>query len=466
MSIQKRSQTTIEKSIQTNIENMNESLDSLSGPIYDIVVNPVATELASFEESMEYASMMFSLENASNLEPADVDALGENYGITRNLGTYAYGTVVFERTTPPTSDYIIPILTKVVVPNSELEYVTVASATMYRALASTYYNPNRNKYGVAIPVKATKTGKKYNTKRYTVTSISSTLANFTTCYNSTDIVGGKDIEINSSFANRIKATISGTDKMSLASVKGEIMDSYSSVMDVSVISFGDDLMTRTASGYPRDIYLIGGVDIEYSADWVYSSADDKFLLPKQPVSGVRGVYNSSTYTVYTEGVDWVLVQDMTDLKGSTQAQDSIQIPVGSTITDGDSLKIIYSQNMVIQNLQDSYDDNDIVGVDTSVFKGVEVPIYFGIKLSVLAGATTTTVQADIETYLESYIETYTFGDGLTQVNPSDVRLAILNNVNNISSLQFTYFGRNNTELEAYILDKNEYSILDSIVWTS
>jgi uncharacterized phage protein gp47/JayE len=466
-----RSEEEITRQMVQAITNLDAVADASSGPILDLAVTPQATQLAFLESLIAYASKLRSLGNAAELDPADLDEFGATFGVERGLGAYARGVVRFERTSPPNADILIPAGTVVGVPNTQLAYVTESPVTMYKSLAPSYYDPSRNRWSIESSVIATKPGASYNVGVGKIKSLGNNISGIDSVYNASAISGGRDIQTNTEFASVLVEVLSGTDRSSEAGTSREVRKERPEIVDVAVFSGSDPEILRVPSAVPRDIYVTGGIPVQASDSFTYMATGAPHVFLKQPVVALVGVYNTSTGARYTSGTDYALTADTSNLSGSIYASDILTIPVGSTITNATPLTVVYTYDSSVSALQEYFlkDENKIAGVDTVVFSGKRKYVYVSISVTALTGYSIQQLRTDITYRLSTVLNTYKFGDGVTLLSPSDIRLDLLNNVSGISTLVFTRFsdGPSPDVVESISVGRNEYTYIDTstIVWS-
>jgi hypothetical protein len=452
--------------MQSYINSLGTNMDASSGPIKDLAIDPQAIQLSKLEQLISYASMLMSLGSSAQILPADLDAFANDFGVTRGIGSYAQGTLVFERSSAPTSDITIPASTTVTVPGTVLGFMTTAPVTMYASLASSYYNALRNRWGIAAPAIAQQPGKDYNISAGKSLNLASSISGIAFCYNPGDFYGGLDIPTNTELAQRLANVLGGTDRSSKSGVSAEILRVFPEVVDVAVLQGQDPLITRIAKNIPQDIFVTGETSQQYSDSLTFAgTSQTSYVFQSQPVLEISGVFNSSTGTPYTEGTDYLLIKDTGSVSGSIQAADAISFPGTTSIPPSTPLTIVYSVNQTVVNIQTYYDkeSHSILGIDTLVREGIKVPLYLTIRLSVLPGYDVHMVKDNITQFLSSYFNTQQFGDGRTPTSPDDTRLQILNNIDGISVFLWTQFSRTGTpgEIISFILNTNEYAVFDS-----
>lgn len=470
MPVSARSIPKIRKAIQDDISALNAGYDVLSGPIKDLCVNPEATQLNYLEGQISYASKLLSLDNASELDPVDVDAFGGNFGLKRGLGTYAHGQVLFERTSAPTSDLAIPAGSIVYLTGTSKAYTTDKSVTMYASLAPTYYNAYRGRWGVVAQITASNQGTDYNTAAGTIQTLGSTISGINSCYNPSDVTGGVDLATNTEYANSLKMVLGGSDRSSPGGCIAEVVKTFPGLLSVSVLQGSDALITRMATGVPRDICISGFVGTQTSQGFTVTASGGQ-IFSSQPVLQILGVFNQTTGALYSSGSDYTLEKDTGAESGSIYAEDSLYIPSGSNIP-GQTITVVYTYNQSVVDLQAFYDTpkNTILGTDIMAREGKAVPIYLGIQMSALPGYDYSTLQDSVSEYLLNELNTGVFGDDETALTPDSVRLLVLNSIGGISSFLFTMFSKSNTvgDIETIILARNEYLVFDTttLQWVS
>jgi len=178
---------------------------SVGSPTYTILES-VATELANATNNSTLQTYSFDVNSKSG---AELDAFVNIFGMTRNLGTRAYGTVTFTLSSPATS--IITILqgTQVYVPsttsplNANIYFSTTVPATF--AIGQTE---------VQVPVQSLLPGSFNNVAAGAINTVLTPIVGLPTVNNFSPIVGGTDTETDTQLQNRFSATafsnISGT----------------------------------------------------------------------------------------------------------------------------------------------------------------------------------------------------------------------------------------------------------------
>lgn len=453
--------------MQSDINALKTGMDASSGPIKDVVIAPVANQLAQFEATLAYASKLRALENATELLEEDLDAFGEDYGVTRGTGAVSKGVVYFERPSPPVADITIPAGTIVSVPNSTLTFSTVSTVVMYQSLAETYYIPARNRYGIQARIVANLTGSAFNVGVGKITTVSGAPAGISGCYNPSPTTDGTDLESNSALAQRLAAVLRGTDRSSVGGASREILRFDPTIIDVYVAQGTDPLLTRTGTALPRDIYITGFVGESVTEEFTpggVAGAYTPYTLLNQPVLSISGVYGSDG-TPLSYGLDYTLLKDSSDLSGSIQGADKVSFLPGGAATALLPLKVVYAMNTTVQALQTYYDSSarSLLGTDTLIREGVRVPLYISMRLQVLPGYDLKTKQDEISSFILSLVYTQFFGDSRTLIYSEPLRSEIFNSIQGISSLVFTQFSKvsGSQVMQQFYIGSREYIYLDS-----
>ena len=68
----------------------------------DIFVDPQSVQISNLSEEIDDVKNLSTfVKNAEYISEEDLDAIGENYGVTRDLGQFANGIITFQTTVRP-----------------------------------------------------------------------------------------------------------------------------------------------------------------------------------------------------------------------------------------------------------------------------------------------------------------------------------------------------------------------------
>ena len=224
-------------------------LDTKPGTVSrDLFIEAPASQLSLLYSELSSISDKQSLRNASN---TDLDKLGQNFGITRNLASPASGKALltFSNITGP---IVINSGSQIISKNGLSFYIknditiSPASINFYKSVAAKFRNELdaagiSDIYAAEVLVTASSPGNsgnigKFSLKRANVIGVSNVT-------NITAFSGGQDQELDINFKNRILAALSGSSIGTALGYKSIALRTQN-VIDANIIEPGDPLMVR------------------------------------------------------------------------------------------------------------------------------------------------------------------------------------------------------------------------------
>ena len=275
----------------------------------DVICSTVANQLSAQDGTSQsvYSSINYTQElqafvdNASLLTDSDLDAIGANYGMTRNPATAATGVEVFRIRTYTTSSPIITvnsgttISTLATTSSPAVSFATTAGVTFTPSLSPQYFNPSSGFYEQSTTIVCQTAGSVGNVGSSTITSLVSSVPGIDAVINTISTTGGTDKESNSAFAARIQIRLSGNN---VGTPNGiiSLVNTNPSVQQAIVVGPNDPEMQRDQFGGSVDVYIKGQILTTVSDTDMYTTAGaQSFLFNHQPALSVTSV-TSKTVT--------------------------------------------------------------------------------------------------------------------------------------------------------------------------
>lgn len=225
------------------------SLDTKPGTVSrDLFVEGISAQVARLYDELNRVSALQSLRLALGM---DLDRLGDNFGIKRLRGASATGPALL---TFNTLNADISLTQGDIIIARNGSNFTIQNSTVISAVLASQYKATAAQFqadldflgitdGFAIEalVQATATGTQGNISKYTLSSTSiSGISNVT---NVVAFGGGRGVEDDTAFRNRILAVFSGANTGTALGYKNAVSNDPA-VIDAIVIEPGDPLMTR------------------------------------------------------------------------------------------------------------------------------------------------------------------------------------------------------------------------------
>lgn len=393
----------------------------------DIFVDPESVQIANLSEEIDNVqSLSTFVKNAENISEEDLDAIGENYGVTRDLGQFANGIITFRTTVRPSQRIQIgnddgsggiSVKTLRTDEGNSLEFVT--TETVYMDTDATY-NEQHNCYEVSAPITAQSGGSEYNVGIGTITVLVSGIAGVTSVYNYTPTANGTDKEGQTSFAQTIQNTILGASK-DIESGIDSILLNIDGVQEVKTLHPNSD-EEPTDTGYAIS-YVKGRIEsIKSDFKFIYSGTEFSFNLPKKPITriiSVKAIVNGVEKTL-TQGEDYVLSKGTKNVYSDTiYGIDKIEFLKSNTGTPDTNTEVTvsFAYNSLIEACQETLNEqstNYLVLGELLVAQAEPSIIDIGTTIKLRYNYNTEVIKNEILTGLSNFITSLKLGADLTQ----------------------------------------------------
>tara|TARA_R100001079_G_C4451412_1_gene153910 strand:- start:2897 stop:4297 length:1401 start_codon:yes stop_codon:yes gene_type:complete len=450
----------IEASLASSIEQQDSSIDTVKGPVFDLLIRPYSAQLRSVELKYDDLSRRFSLDYVLT-QSSDVLVLyGANHGLRPDAGRPSTGNVVFFTSSAISSSdvTVIPAGTVVTTSDPSIAYRTVRDAFIFGSSLPAFFNAARRRYEVKVPVEALGSGSIFEVPARRVNNILVDVPGIDGVINFERISGGTERESNSRFGRRIRSKFNGLGQGSGSGLE-QLIRNYDpgSIQDVVLIFSTDyDNFRRRTRRSAWDVYLIGSkaetADISYISDGL----TQRFSIPNTPVLSVSSVL------VDGSSVDYTFIPDTSDgFRGSTRANDQVSLSsipgLNSTVT------ITYQYDRLVRDTQDYVDR---VGVklyraDILVRKAIPVEVRSRILVQVLSSFDETDAASFAYATTAEFLNPEQF---VSLLFPNDLRSKLTSTVAGVASITVTEFTRNSggtIPVEVIEFKPYEYPVSDS-----
>ncbi|MGH7974973.1 MAG: baseplate J/gp47 family protein [bacterium] len=317
--------------------------------VNDVVISTVANQLSAQNgtDSSVYSSIQYIqnlqafVNNAATILPADLDAIGNNYGLTRLPGTQATGTLTIRIRNYTTSSPIITVPSGTVVStlstssSPAVSFSTTATVTFTPSLAPFYFNPVSGFYEQTAPIVCQTIGTVGNVAANTITSLIGSGLGVDAVTNTTATFGGSNIESNVVFASRIQIKLEGNN---IGTANGiiSLVDTNPNVTQSIIVGPNDPAMIRNQYGGSVNVYIRGQVLVTTPETFTYTTTgSQQYVLLNQPaisVGSVTGIVGGLPYT-FVPGTDYAFVLNPNALfAGSVDAASYINFNVTTSFS--------------------------------------------------------------------------------------------------------------------------------------
>jgi len=443
--------------LNKGISDRNSSHDTEIGPIPDIITNPSAQVFEKQNDSIVKVYKLITLNEFEQFEDVDVENFVYNEAMIRNQGGRSSGTVTFSRATAPSVDVTVqrgyPIAS---LPDEEtgatVVFVTTEEKIMYAASAASYYNLETGRYELEVAIQCTVTGSAGEVGVDKIKRPLRPLSDFDSVTNRNRTSTATEIETNQQLIDRYKVSILGTQLAVRSGLQLSIETTYPDAGSVLVVNPDDPIVTRTGiGGNAVDVFINGSQSTTRTETYEFIAKEQLIILQSQPAISIIDVPG------YIYGTDYVFVKDTSGVSNSTRAQDGIKFGAGgASPAVGASFSIKYEQNILIENIQNSFldPDDDVGGQDPLVRLADQVDITISAILTVMPGFSSATVKSAAKDAIIAYVNALGLDN---DVEKSDVD-AQVRQITGVDNFVFTVFDRVGGTGNADIsIAKNEFA---------
>jgi hypothetical protein len=446
--------------MQTSVESSDPTIESRSGPVYNIMLQPVSNEVSRIEAEQERINALYSLQFQEVATTAETDALATNFGIQRAPGTKATAVVYFFRFTRSASPAVVRRGSLVSNLDGTLQYIVQEDAVIGSENAEAFYNASRRTYEVAVNVEAVSPGSQYNVPASRINTLVTANTDFDGIENRAPATGGSEEETQAQEVTRIRQRFAGLNTGSVNGISYIASNSYPEyVKDVAIVQPSNTLFERTPTTPAIDVYIAGSNLETVRQNYVGLGGETQISILSPPavvsslVLTVNGVADTGAAIVSDTGI----------YGGSVRAQDTILL--SSALSAGDVVAFSYSFDRLVLDVQDEYEpssvgDSLLFGTDILVYTAEEAPITVQMSIRIASSFDVPRTTDQVQTVIIAYVEQYAFGITLF---PEQLRETILSTVQGVTSLNLEQFRRTDRSLrsiEVIEIDDNEISLLD------
>ena len=412
----RKSFSNIVQSMINFLKRLHPSVDTKEGTFTrDVIINPVANELDNFYAELDVISKAQSPDLAST---DDLVKLAENLQLERKAAVRATGTVTFYNRSGVTAT--IPAGTTVSTkPGAEVgaqQFVTLQTVIISDPGS---FNPDRGQWEAEAPIRAVAGGSQANVDPGAISVLVTAVTDVSGCFNDATITTGEDEEPVSALTLRVKSVLLGNNVGTKAGYYEQVMRNEN-VTDALVVGPGEEHTQRSSVG-AVDILVRGGIPNQSVDEFIYYSGVEYHTFNAQPihlytVSGSFSAVGSVTGNLI-EGTHYTIVKDIGVYGGSVWGNDEFYFM--PTLSDGETITIIYVYNVLISTLQAAVDGDSakIVGADVLVKEAKVRWIDVTATVELFAGYEASAVSTSVQTAITEKLNSYLIGQ---EVQQSDI----------------------------------------------
>ena len=455
-----RSVEEIQASMQKSVETADPTIESRSGPVYNIMLQPVSNEISRIETEQDRIGALYSLQFQEVATTEETDALATNFGIQRAPGAKAGVVVFFFRFSRPQDPALVRRGSLISNADGTLQYIVQADAIIDPSNADAFFNASRRTYEVAVNVEAVSPGETFNVPSFRINTLVTPNTDFDGVENRSAAAGGSEQETQTDEVTRIRQRFAGLNTGSVDGIKFVASNSFPEfVRDVAVVQPSNTLFLRAPTTPALDIYIAGSNEETVRQSFVALGGETLIAIASPPatvgtlVLTINGNVDANAVIVPDEGVN----------AGTVRAQDTILL--SSPMNPGDLAAFSYAYNRLVFDVQQEYEpstigDSLLFGTDILVYKAKVANITVVMSIRVASSFDVPRTTDQVQSVTQEYVNQNVFGVTLF---PEQLREQILTTVQGVTSLDLQEFRRTDKSLrdvEIIEMDDNEISSID------
>jgi len=435
-----------ENELKKRISNLNPDIDVEFGPVYDLVIRPMAQVLSDIDTRVGYVEKLLDISKWIELDSEEIDLLAKNYGIVRRGGTKASCVVTFYKVGKPNGKVIIPegfVVSTV----DGIKFITVERLEVSESNLDTYRNITTGRYEFPVAVEALESGLDGNVAAGSIIVMGQGLRFIDGVVNKIKAEGGFERETNEQLIDRIKMAIrGGYSSSTLDSLKYNVFMLYPNILDINIEKV-NPIVEGTVDLYYK------GIEIGTAVERTYWYSFDIYVA-NRPVIDVLSV--KSGVNEYIKDVDWKFVRDTSSAwRGTDKSRDRITWISGNRPGLGTELIVEYQYNKLGKKLKDwaKLDENRFIEplIMYRVAEGIDVEIEAEIKL--YKGYGNDTIE-EIKDVIYNYVNGLLLGNNL---EVSDIINVVKNKVQGVDNINFSKFCKKGDNIVGDLsVEKSQY----------
>jgi hypothetical protein len=448
----------IKTSMEQTVQTADPSADLAKGPVFDLLLAPVAPELAVTEQAVEDVRVLTSLQFDRVATTSEINAIGTAFGLPALTGQPASVRQTFWRSTVPDQDYVIERGQTVGTSDGSIAFVVTERVTMRSSQATAYYSAVRRRYEVQVRAECTAIGEAGNLPAFRINRMLTTATGFDGTENREPATGGAESQSLAQYARRIRSRFLGAGAETGAGITTQVHEfAPGFVTDVHLVYPADRREFRRDTGRPAiDVVIVGSQTDQSSTRYVANAGDSFVPLEKVPVLGVDQVLVDGVATTA-----WTLALDR-DPATQLSARAVDGVVMATPLNANQVVDVTYRYDRIVRNLQDQVYDSGgrQFGTDLLARRPIDTPVTIQIDATIVPSFDENRATDSINTIVFNYCEVDTFVDSLL---PETLVQRILDGVPGVSScriMRFTPTTRGVLPVEAISFLKNELPSVD------
>lgn len=454
-----RSAKQISQALGLTVSTADPTADLAKGPVFDLLMAPVAPELAVTEQAVEDLRVLTSLQLDKVVTDTEINAIGTSFGLPQLTGKPARYRQTFFTATRPTSDVAIERGTLVGTSDSSRVFQVVERVVMQAANADAYLNSSRKRYEITATIEATAIGTASNLPAFRIKKFLTKVNGLDGTENrSSAIVFGTDRQSFADYLARIRKKFVGLNPETGGGISSRVLEyAPETITDIELVYPKDRDVFRRDTGRPAiDIYVLGEQTDVATKRYIAVGGETSVTLDNAPVLSISSVQVDGQAVI-----SFVLSQDTQPATSGTQrAVDALVLPTPLTL--GQVVEITYVYDSLVYGIQTTvFDANGReFGTDILVRRPEQTLVTVQIDVTVLPSFDVNRTTDTVRSLVFNYVETSKF---VSILLPETLQQTLLDAVAGVSSVKIQRFTPTTSgalPVEAVVLKKNQIPIVD------
>lgn len=266
--------------LEDGSEHWGEDITERDGTAVHHFFEPFAGRLEELEQRLRTVQHSLRLNDA---EGQALNYLGERFGVDRLQASRATGQVTFSRDTAATKDYLIKEGTLIETGGLDsIEFQTTEGVILANGTTS-----------VTSDIEAREFGSKANVAADTISQAVKSISGVDSITNTEQITGGRNLEQDEAYRDRIRTSIGEIDVSSLKGLYNEL-NAFEFIKEVQPIDNSTDVQQDSLN--PHEVEVVVDSESGYN-DQIAQTIFENMAMGANLVSGVHGASATGTATL-------------------------------------------------------------------------------------------------------------------------------------------------------------------------
>jgi len=402
-----RTVTEIQSALQDAYEEIDPSIDTIKGAVFDQFIDPQSQVWSSIEERQDRTDRLASADFTAAATTEELERMAATVGAGPSQGDVAVGYAFLGTRSRPRTGTTTSIPQGTLVGDDSLAYVyqTTEAAEIDGNYPENYYNPSKRTYEVMVPIEAVAVGGSYNLPPYRIRRIVATITGIDFVENRSRLAGGVDPGDAEDTKDRAESKLVGQEFASPNGIAAAIVAAFPAAASVAVITSANYELFRRATTKPGiDYYYSGEDETEDTMTYTAVGGEVSLSFEHNPVLSVTSVLVNGVLATYE-----VIADSDPGSMGSTE--DTSYISFSTPLGAGAVVSVKYKYDALAENIAEVYagSDQGIFETDIRVRRSFRRSPQITMSANADSGFNQFSLRTSIIEEISTFFETGTFG---------------------------------------------------------